>query len=132
MHVDTGGAFQRAVLADCRGSGNHDGSGCVIDWENSDRCLKDCTHSVTAALSCTAFAHGRGCSCAADLAIDGSGGHWAYVTLEDQLNAACTLSPLPEHAGDGTCTSGDIPRDGRCDPQVCIAPFRCTPSTAYM
>ena len=79
----------------------------------------------------TAHPHDRVCPCTADLTIDGTGGHWAYVTLEDQLNAACTLSPLPEHAGDGTCSGGDIPKDGRCDPQVCIARFRCTPSTAY-
>ena len=54
MWVDTNGAFQRAVLADCRGSGNRDDSGCIVDWTDSDHCLKNCTHSVTAALSCAA------------------------------------------------------------------------------
>ena len=62
------------------------------------------------------LAHGHGC--AADLAVDGGGGHWAYVTLESEYNAACTLLPLPEHASNGTCTGGDIPKGGRCDPQV--------------
>ena len=135
MSVDSDHTFQRVVLADCRGDRNSDArSGCVIDWEH--RCL---TEGTSNDLACRrAFAsrprdpYDRVCPCTADLTIDGTGGHWAYVTLEDQLSAACTLSPLPEHAGDGTCTSGDIPRDGRCDPQVCIAPFRCTPSTAYM
>ena len=55
MCVHTDSPFQRAVLADCRGDGNHDGRGCAIDWTNSDRCLKDGTHSATAALSRNAF-----------------------------------------------------------------------------
>ena len=54
VFVGTGGSFQRAVLADCRGDGNHDGSGCVVDWGSNDHCLKSCTHSATVALSCNA------------------------------------------------------------------------------
>ena len=99
MFVGAGGSFQRAVLADCRGSGNHDGSGCAVDWgdfllSTRDSCLKDF-----------------------DLAIDGSGGHWAYLSLTKPSDGDCPLLPLPEHASDGTCAGGAIPHGGSCDPQ---------------
>ena len=98
MFVATDDPFQRAVLVDCRGSGNHDGSGCAVDWgdfllSTRDSCLKD-----------------------SDLAIDGSGGHWAYLSLTKPSDGDCPLSPLPEHASDGTCTGGAIPHGGSCAP----------------
>ena len=117
MFVATDDPFQRAVLADCRGDGNHDGSGCAVDWTNSDRCLNR-THSATACHSLAQrLAHGRGCSCAANLKINGGWNHhWAYVSLSKPSDAACPLLPLPEHASDGTCTGGAIPHGGGCAP----------------
>lgn len=64
--------------------------------------------------------HDRGRSCAADLTVDGSGGHWAYVSLSNhslgKSDAACPLSPLPEHASDGTCAGDAIPHGSNCAP----------------
>ena len=126
MWVETYSPFQRAVLADCRGDGNSDArSSCVVDWGSTVRCLTEGTSNDFACRR--AFAarprdpNNRVCPCTADLTIDGTGGHWAYVTLESEYNAACTLLPLPEHASNGTCTGGDIPKGGRCDPQVRIS-----------
>ena len=53
---------------------------------------------------------------AAGLTIDEGGGHWTYLSLSMPFDAACPLSPLPEHASDGTCTGGAIPPGGGCAP----------------
>ena len=80
MFVSTDSPFKSVVLADCRGSGNDDDNGCAIDWQNSNHCLKNCTRSRPSAIAPSHLrftADGCGCLCAADLIIDGSGGHWA-------------------------------------------------------
>ena len=55
---------------------------------------------------------------AANLTVDGAGGHWGYLSLSKPSTSPCPLSPLPDHSTDGSCTDGKIPLGGRdCAPQ---------------